>query len=570
MSAHKKVVAVVLKVDISKSRSVHILMGKQYALSDEEIYKLNIFINNKYSDSQLKEAKENDFNSGWYFMLDLSRLLVDMLGREVFQIASVNDKLLYEYDECNKQSHTTLPELQNITEYPYFGFIDSGLMWIQLSPHKGNMILVRHHTGKMGIYTTEWDVIIPCKYGHIGCDWNYRGYGYKLQLDNLVVTLTDLGPDAKRANLLLQYDWVKKIGKIDKGGYLVTRNGLVGICDNTGKNIIPTLYNEIKLLDNGVYQVTQNGLWGLYASDGQVLAPVIYNTITTNTELTGQTLFLVSQNGKYGVIEEFGKWQIPCEYNGYQSCNSTSCIIAVLSDRNYVLYRDGRKISRTYQRIREFNDGVAIINMGGSWRIICDNIKYFKGGKYGLINDTGKVILLCDMFSDMFFIGDGLYVAMFYNTKNEKRYHVINKDGQLVSKITLDYDEIKYCGIPRHFFVLKNNKYGLYNYLSEEIIKCEFDEICTFDYVDHKWVARVCLNNRYGYINEKGNMVKSFTDKQLPSSYETYLYEDLYEDDSDPLEYQREMEREARFYMSEGSRDSSGMDWDTLMDYLGY
>lgn len=571
MSTHKKVVAVVLKVDISKSRSVHILMGKQYALSDEEIYKLNIFINNKYSDSQLKEAKENDFNSGWYFMLDLSRLLVDMLGREVFQIASVNDKLLYEYDECNKQLHTTLPELQNITEYPYFGFfvptppVRCRLSWgEQLSPDIEDAILVKHHSGKMGIFTKEWGVIFPCKYDNIGRHWDWSCDEYVFRVDNHIVS--DLTPDSERAKLLLQYDWVEKINSTNNYNYLVTKNNLVGICDNVGDIIIPIIYDKIELLNNGmVYQFAQNSHFGLY-DDSEGRHSV--QTIMSNKKLTGRILFIVGKNGRYGVIDEFGKWQIPCEYIGFQSCNSSSCIVAALSDRDYILYRGDRRISRAYQEIREFNDGVAIINMGGSWRTY-NNRRYFKGGKYGLINENGKVVLLCDMFSDMFFIGDGLYVAMFYNIKNEKRYQIINKDGMLVSKIAIDCDEVKYCGLPNHFFVVKDKKYGLYNYLSAEIIKCEFDEFGVFELGARgdEWVARVCLKNRYRYINNKGEF-KSFNwYNRLPYSYGQHLMESEYDD---YLEDQKEMEQAARFYMSEGSRDTGGMDWDTLMDYLGY
>ena len=82
-------------------------------------------------------------------------------------------------------------------------------------------------------------------------------------------------------------------------------------------------------------------------------------------------------------------------------------------------------------------------------------------------------------------------------------------------------------------------------------------------------MARVKINNHYGYIDNLGRIVLPIVYSSLASSYNEYLQDQEYQA---WREEQIEMERDSFYAMTEGNYGEyeGGTSWDSLTDSLGY
>ena len=70
-----------------------------------------------------------------------------------------------------------------------------------------------------------------------------------------------------------------KIGKYDSGRAEVQLNGLYGIIDMDGNEIVAPKYDEIQAFKEQRAKVSLNNLWGIIDWDGKEIVPVKYDKI---------------------------------------------------------------------------------------------------------------------------------------------------------------------------------------------------------------------------------------------------------------------------------------------------
>ena len=101
------------------------------------------------------------------------------------------------------------------------------------------------------------------------------------------------------------------VGHFIDGSCLVTKDKLIGVIDQKGKEIISPKYNHIIRLSNNTYKISINGKWGLIGENGELIIHPKYDLLKT----TGQGYYIVKRNNLYGSISEKGINQIPLLYD---------------------------------------------------------------------------------------------------------------------------------------------------------------------------------------------------------------------------------------------------------------
>jgi hypothetical protein len=92
------------------------------------------------------------------------------------------------------------------------------------------------------------------------------------------------------------------------------------------KQITKTPYETISPFDvNGLFRVEKNGLWGLIDIDGKDVVKCQYGDMRMGTE--GYYPVRNAETGLYGFIDKKGKVQIPFEYEDVKYFRNGHCVV---------------------------------------------------------------------------------------------------------------------------------------------------------------------------------------------------------------------------------------------------
>ena len=257
----------------------------------------------------------------------------------------------------------------------------------------------------------------------------------------------------------------------------------------------------------------------------------------------------VMYDNKYGFIDQQGKWVIRPSfdsvgtfYGGYADF--------YLNDKNGIINSKGEIIVQpVFDFIGLFNDSIALVLEGNEVNYINTEglkvsdgnfedgedfsdglapIKFEKNGKWGYINTTGKLVIdtIYDYgtefnngsaeveFGDSTFYIDRKGVAIDINQESikPKSYKIIgdsnsgtlgrlNEKGDTIMKpqyISFGYEQ---DGL---IWYNKEGLYGLANIKGDIIMKPKFQHL---SYFSKNGLALAKLNNKFGYIDRKGNTI---------------------------------------------------------------
>lgn len=307
------------------------------------------------------------------------------------------------------------------------------------------------------------------------------------------------------------YDYLENANGNLIGIYKDRTNFYSGIIDADNQIIVPFKYEEIRHLTTYNYMVKKENLKNaLYDNNGNQLTEFLYDSLVAIND----RLIQVYDDGKTGLIDNAGKSIVDTKYKMLAfdyDINVTGLLISqwdMLSTENDLLR------NFYYDEIESVTNGTVKAKLNNSEYLI--NIKdgrvlsppsnligKFKNGitafghlgKYGLINDLGKVILEAKF--DTIYSNAGLaHVAKKINSK--RKWSLYDSFG--IKKTNFLYDEIR----PFHnklFAVKRNGHWGFINRRGEEVIQCVYDKVGEFksDKVE------VVFHNEYGIIDKKGN-----------------------------------------------------------------
>ena len=183
---------------------------------------------------------------------------------------------------------------------------------------------------------------------------------------------------------------------------------------------------------------------------------------------------LVSKGEQYGVVSSNAKIVIPLIYERLEFFRlGMTWIPEWMEDAPY---EAGDALPGIFRCFTE--NGVGIIDTGGRMRVepVYEEISYFRNdlacisqsGKYGLVNDRGKIILPAEYT----FCPEHAYSNVF-SVRKDYKMGLANRTGLLVQP---DFDDVKVKDSVS-FIVLKDGKWGVIADNSKEVLPFAFEKL---------------------------------------------------------------------------------------------
>lgn len=233
----------------------------------------------------------------------------------------------------------------------------------------------------------------------------------------------------------------KNIGKYSEihnfhnGLAMVVRNGKYGFIDIKGNEVIPCKYDCLQSFSEGLSAVFKDGLMGFMNANGDIVIPCIYEGLA-NTKFS-EGLASVCVNEKWGCINSKGEIVIPFEYENFLEFHDGLARINDYDNNNESRFidKEGKIVLRTRESIRDFHEGLAIIE---------------RNGLYGYVNKKMELVLPCQ-YEEATDFNEGLAAVRLSNSND---WGYIDKEGnQVLPSIYGDCEEDEYgYAIPSGMF----------------------------------------------------------------------------------------------------------------------
>lgn len=174
--------------------------------------------------------------------------------------------------------------------------------WLRAEP--GN-IYVAQKDGKVGLIDTKGKEIVPFLYQNIVKD----GDLLIIQKDNYYGAMDMAGTEILPAQYINLSSYKNYIIGIEKSTFVS------GLFDRKGEKLFPFVYNQVRPLSgsNDLFVVRDNGLYGVIGIAGKVVLPIKYTQISS---LFGNHTdwFVVNKANDQGVVDAKDKIVVPIKY----------------------------------------------------------------------------------------------------------------------------------------------------------------------------------------------------------------------------------------------------------------
>ena len=349
-------------------------------------------------------------------------------------------------------------------------------------------------TFKYGLYDIKKKVLIPA-------DYDTRPElkdGYYLIAKNGLYGILDL--DGQQ---ILKPEW-KSITAIE-GGYIVCKidrkdswigKEYYGLVDRCGNFIIKPDYSEIVILGPSIYKASiHKERWGeewkIYNKNG-----ILTNEFFDEVSLDGDT-FIVRSDGRYGRLDKRGKkivlledgtyLELPSKFRWGSDFKNGVSRIDVISNGRDVKYQN--YVDTSFNIV--INDNDSIVNVDEDVDYIYERNRYgiytyVSGYKCGLLSSKGKILVKAG-YDNIRAISEDLYIVSIKDGFNMKS-GVIDVNGNV--RIDIQYYYLE----PFYGRVVHSN-------ISPDI-KIELKDIEIPEKIEHLLI----YNYGYGLIDLKGNV----------------------------------------------------------------
>ncbi len=249
-----------------------------------------------------------------------------------------------------------------------------------------------------------------------------------------------------------KYDWHSELSE---GRILIISNGFYGFVDNTGREVIPAIYEGASDFEDGEATIMQNGLFGKINKEGETVIPAEYQEISGpaegfytvmsgdkwgyinrhNQQLTDKIydlaipftsgLGIVKQKNRYGAIDRAGNEIIPVVFDNIM-VDSIGVPVAVCLHGHQAAIDENRNIDFTelYDEFHPYGE------LGP------ENLALVKiDDKYGLIDKKFNEVAAIK-YSRIFPFREGLA-----RVKNEDGFNYVTPEGKELLKSPLNSAE---------------------------------------------------------------------------------------------------------------------------------
>lgn len=280
----------------------------------------------------------------------------------------------------------------------------------------------------------------------------------------------------------------------------------IGIIDLQNNPIIPVSFTEISKSNNGIIPVkTRKNLWGLYDTSGRL----IHEPELDSIKFTAKKGVWVRKHGKWGLVNEFGKYSIPLKYKFVQPDTGDYTLATKFSTFDYVNIKSEKEFSIDCDSIINFSKGYYLYYQNEKCglknikedtkpiyskvgKVINQKAIACKSGKWGIINHLGKVKLPFQY--DSIQIDHSEYIRLMKNNF----WGMVN--GINFQKIPYQYQQLKNYSNGMIAALGNESKWGYLNIVGDTVIPFQFEEASDFAY----GLATVRINDSSYIINKKG------------------------------------------------------------------
>jgi hypothetical protein len=292
-------------------------------------------------------------------------------------------------------------------------------------------------------------------------------------------------------------------GAITKMIVVIQKNNKSGILELPSKILLPIDYKDIIICESkpGVLILNKADKYRFYnIKDQKLLTPEFelngnYKELMDENgscTVDGTDYFPAKVNGKWGLMNMYGKFKIPAKFEKLRSSSYTKAKNAFT-----VVYTQNKWFSYNYGKIKAFdidyflgfwynyaviikNEKVLFYNTKGTrFNVIKllkptdTKLKSFQiNGKSGVVSYKSQLILDFE-FQDIEINGNLIFA------KRNNKYALLNNEGKPLT--AYKYDNISMGGRKERILITKQNgKYGLLSFEGSEIIKAKYTFISKF------------------------------------------------------------------------------------------
>jgi len=302
------------------------------------------------------------------------------------------------------------------------------------SKNASNGYMLVYTEGKWGVINGKGDYVIKPTYDEMITipDSTKSVFIYQENVNLENGTYSSYAMNEKSKKLFTNYDKVEAMQNVDYNGMVfyssyvlkVQKNGLYGLINFNGKELLPCEYTEITPLEKVTrsFVTIKDGKKGLVDNSGSIIIENEYVDIKPLTNKYEDGYIVKNNSNKFGLINYNKKQVLECKYDEISNVTGSNMYVVKDGQEVQLLSQDGNILLKD-----KFKEAISIDN---------SNIIIKSNGKYGLISSTGDTIFNTE-YQDLSYAFDGNYIAK----KNDK-YGIINIEKE--TKIDFTYEHITY------------------------------------------------------------------------------------------------------------------------------
>lgn len=336
--------------------------------------------------------------------------------------------------------------------------------------------------GKYGFINTNNEVIIPAEYPQA---LNLRGGFAKAEVGDNQWVLFD-----SHGTKLSSYE---NIFYFTEGRAEFQKDGKYGFLDESGKEVIPAIYEKADAFTESLSAVKKDGKYGAIDKSGKELLPFEYSSL----QIDGADQIWFVKDNEWGMMKADGTVVIPGDYAFYESFEGDVKIAPFSKEGDTFGF-----IDKNGKQVTDF------IYEYGTTRVSEGAAAVLKDGLWGMIDGEGKEILPPSMdYEEIFSFSQGLALV-----SKDNKVGYIDKQGKVVIPLIYDYpgETFEENGIAS---VRLNGKSGCIDTKGNLVVPAIYDNIPSF----HGRVVSVTSNELNGCVDMTGKEL-------IPVIYEKPFY----------------------------------------------
>ena len=367
-----------------------------------------------------------------------------------------------------------------------------------------------YQNSKWGVIDSNGDNVIDPSYAEMIIVPNSKNdvflCTYDVDYDNNTYKTKALNSENKE--IFTEYDHVEAISNKDTDNNLwyendvvrVEKNGLYGLIDLSGKELLQCEYDKIEALEGvqNTFKITKDGKVGIADNKGNVLITPSYAEITSLDKDKSQGFIVKSSDGKYGIVDTANKQVLETKYDAVEKIYRNDYYVVTENGKQEVVKKDGNIVlSGNYDKIE------AILQNPEN------GIIYKQKEKYGIMNLSGAVVIKPE-YEKLKEGASGSIIA-----KKDSKYGIIDLQGN--QKVEFKYQNLSY-NEKADLYIAEDDQY------ENEILDSNYQVKQTGYLIElniDKGYMELNQNNSYKYYNfkfEEQNVENIFTSNTLFAS----------------------------------------------------